>query len=479
MSRQHGRRSTNEPRRAGAIALLVVLVAVLIGLGTFRPHHGIGATPLVAADAVAAADATSSTFYCAGLREGLSSGVIVTNTTDVAASGTMSLLGQHGLFRKQQIVIPANSVLRFGVEVRTHHAWSTAMLQFTSGGIAVTEALAGESAWSTTPCTSTVQNHWYFADGVTTLRTGSTLVVANPSASTAAVVSTSFLTHAGVREPQPFQGVVVPPLTTVTLSLGRYVLHQPQFATEVSAISGRVVASIVELGLERSSVVTVVPGQVDLPTSSIIPYVVDETGQAQQFDLANFSESSSEIRLSVVLPSGSLPSKSMSLPPRSITSVPVSAFNGIPKGYPFSLTLTASDPGRVLAARLDLAHARGIEFRSVETARGLSTLSRQLFSAPVGLTNGRAILGPFGIQSLSDRQVTLTFSTIGAGSRRDNAYRSLVLGPHQFVAINGGIDTAGGTRGIVLESTGSVAMSSRAIPGGSAAEVGYVAVSLN
>ncbi|MEI6700419.1 MAG: DUF5719 family protein [Actinomycetota bacterium] len=479
MSRLHGRRSTHEPRRAGAIALFVVLVAFLVGLGAFRPDSGIGSTPPLAVDAVAASSASSSTFYCAGLREGLSSGIVVTNTTSAVVSGTMSLLGQHGLFRKQPIVVPPRTVLRFNVQVRTHHAWSTAMLQFNGGGVAVAEALAGERAWSTTPCASTVQDHWYFADGVTTLRTGSTLVLANPSVSTAAVVSTSFFTPDGVREPQAFQGVVVPPLSTVTLSLGRYVLHQAQFATEVSAISGRVVAAIVELGLVHSSVVTVVPGQVDLPGSSIIPYVVDEKGQVQQFALANFAEVSTEVRLSVVLPSGRLPSKVMSLPPRSLSSVPVSAFDGIPKGYPFSVSFSTKYPGRVLAARLDVAHSRGVEFRSVETARGLSTLRDRLFSAPVGLTNGRAILGPFGIQSLSDRQVTVTFSTIGAGTQQEHAYRSLVLGPHQFVSINGGIDTSGGTRGIVLESTGSVAMSSRAIPGGSAAEVGFVAVSLN
>jgi len=394
---------------------------------------------------------------------------------DQPVTGTLSVLGQHGVESVRPLRINPHTTYRIALPNRTYHAWSSAVLQWNGGGISVAEALVASRTWTTTPCRSTLSDQWFFGDGVTTLHTGTTLVVTNPTTSTA-VISARFLTPNGPLEPQALQGVVVPALTTVALPLSRAVVHQSLFATKVRANSGRVVASLVELGLSGSQVLTVVQGVTDCPVASMLAYNVTDSAQVQQFTVTNFAEVPTEVSLQVRLPSGPLPVKVIHLQGSSLGAVDPQVFRGIPHGYPFSISFTSTAKSGVLAIRLARAFPQAIEYRTVETASSLAPPAGHLLVIPTGLAGGASSVSAIGVQSLSKSTITVHFSSLGGAQLVADVRPPLTLAPRQYVSLSGPLPTAGGRNAIVVDADGEISVSTRAVPGGSPASPGYPAI---
>ncbi len=472
MSQAHARHRSFEAHRSRAIGLVVLCASALVAMVLLVPTRNLAKAAPVSADSIASVGAATSTFTCVGLRQGLQSAVIATSLNDVAVTGTLSVLGQHGVESVRPLRINPHTTYRIALPNRTYHAWSSAVLQWNGGGISVAQALVGVGTWTTTPCRSTLSDTWFFGDGVTTLHTGTTLVVANPTTSTA-VISARFLTPNGPLEPQALQGVVIPALTTVALPLSKSVVHQSLFSTKVTANSGRVVASLVELGLSASQVLTVVQGATSCPVSSILPYTVTNANEVQQFTVTNFSAAPTDVTLQVHLPSGVLPAKVIHLQGSSIGAVDPGVFRGIPQGYPFSISFTSKAKSGVLALRLSRAFPQAIEYRTVETAVALAPASAHLLVVPTGLAGGPSAVAAVGVQSLSTEPITVHFSSLGGAQLARDIRPPLTLAPHQFVALSGPLPTAGGRNALVVDASGPIVVSTRANPGGSPAGPGY------
>ena len=477
MTRTHARHRRAEAHRSRALGLVIVGAAALAAMTLIAPTRSVVSATPTPADAVAPVGAATSTFTCVGLRQGLQSAVIATSLNDQPVTGTLSVLGQHGVESVRPLRINPHTTYRIALPNRTYHAWSSAVLQWNGGGISVAEALVASGTWTTTPCRSTLSDEWFFGDGVTTLHTGTTLVVANPTPSTA-VISARFLTPNGPLEPQALQGVVIPALTTVALPLSKAVVHQSLFATKVTANSGRVVASLVELGLSASQVLTVVQGVTNTPVSSMLAYNVTDPAQVQQFTVTNFSDSPTKVTLSVRLPSGSLPSKVIHLQGSSIGAVDPGVFRGIPRGYPFSISFTSTSKFGVLAIRLARAFPQAIEYRTVETASTLAPAADHLLVIPTGLAGGTSSVSAIGVQSLSKTAITVHFSSLGGAQLLNDVRPPLTLAPRQYVSLSDPLPTAGGRNAIVIDADGPISVSTRAIPGGSPALPGYPAIAI-
>jgi hypothetical protein len=396
---------------------------------------------------------------------------------DVAVTGTLTVLGQHGVESVRPLLINPHTTYRIALPNKVFHAWSSAVLQWNGGGISVAQALVADGTWTTTPCRSTLSDSWYFGDGVTTLHTATTLLVANPTTSTA-VISARFLTPGGPLEPQALQGVVIPAQTTVALPLSKSVVHQSLFATKVTANSGRVVASLVELGLSASQVLTVVQGATSTPVASLLAYNVTNATEVQQYTVTNFAENPTSVTLQVRLPSGPLPATVIHLQGSSIGAVDPAMFRGIPRGYPFSISFTANRGSGVLAIRLDRAFPQAIEYRTVETATALSPSTSSAVVVPTGLAGSPSAVAAVGVQSLARTPITVHFTSVGGAQVVRDVRPPLTLAPRQFVALAGPLATAGGRNAIVINASGPVVVSSRAAPGGSPAGPGYPAVAV-
>ncbi len=475
MTRRHARHRSYEAHRSRAIGLVAVCAAAVGAMVLVAPTQTVVEPAPTPANRIAPVGASTSTFTCVGLRQGLSSAVIATSMNDIAVTGTLTVLGQHGVESVRPLRINPHTTYRIALPSRTYHAWSSAVLQWNGGGISVAQALVASGTWTTTPCRSTLSNNWFFGDGVTTLHTGTTLVVANPTTSTA-VVSARFLTPSGPLEPQALQGVVIPALTTVALPLAKSVVHQSLFATKVTANSGRVVASLVELGLSASQVLTVVQGVTSCPTSSVLPYLVTSTREVQQFTVTNFSATPTDVVLQVRLPSGPLTSKTIHLQGSSLGAIDPAIFRGIPQGYPFSIRFRSTTKTGVLAIRLDRAFPQSIEYRTVETAQTLSPRSSRYMVVPTGLSGGESAVAAVGVQSLSNTSITVHFGSVGGAQFVHDVRPPVVLAPHQYVALSGPLATAGGRNALVIEASGDFSVSTRANPGGSPAGPGYEGV---
>ena len=89
-------------------------------------------------------------------------------------------------------------------------------------------------------CANEPSEHWYFADGATTIDANETLLVYNPFPDDA-VVDLTFADDVGVRKPQKLQRLPVPPRSLVTVAIGDVVQRKEQVSVALSARSGRVV----------------------------------------------------------------------------------------------------------------------------------------------------------------------------------------------------------------------------------------------
>ncbi len=113
------------------------------------------------------------------------------------------------------------------------------------GGVGVSQVTSGPLGLTTAPCASATSSHWYFADASTAQGSTLTLSLFNPT-DTIAVVDVSFVSASGVTAPPAYQGIDVPGDSLVVENVGVHVQDDPAFATEVTTLSGAVVAAETE-----------------------------------------------------------------------------------------------------------------------------------------------------------------------------------------------------------------------------------------
>lgn len=125
-------------------------------------------------------------------------------------------------------------------------AFVGALVEFNEPDIAVEHRLTSPFGSGTAVCSATASTSWWFAAGSTTTGVDYLLYLMNPFA-TDAVVDVEFLTDDGSRSPQAFQSQLVPARSLVVLDVAAVATVRPQLSTEVTALSGRVIAERVQL----------------------------------------------------------------------------------------------------------------------------------------------------------------------------------------------------------------------------------------
>ena len=114
------------------------------------------------------------------------------------------------------------------------------------GGVAVSQSVQSPLGWSMAPCAPSTATDWYFAHGATSQGGGLVLSLFNPAA-TDAVVNVSLVSStAGYLAPAAYQGVDIAPGSLVTENIGDHAPDDDAIATEVSTLSGAVVATELE-----------------------------------------------------------------------------------------------------------------------------------------------------------------------------------------------------------------------------------------
>ncbi|MGH9111930.1 MAG: DUF5719 family protein [Acidimicrobiales bacterium] len=215
---------------------------------------GVRAASTVGMPAVAAADAPTSTWYCAagtGEQGGIADHTVaIFNPGDTRVAATVTVYG--GAIAPapspaaaaepvaREISVPAGDrvELRLGEVVA---APLVAALVEAGGAVAIEHRVAGPHGRDAAPCASAASPVWHFASGATTRDARDVVVLFNPFP-TEATVDVVFDTEDGAREPVRFQGFPVPARSVVGVDIGDDVTRKEHVSMTLRVRTGRVVA---------------------------------------------------------------------------------------------------------------------------------------------------------------------------------------------------------------------------------------------
>ena len=370
--------------RLGVVRVAVLCVILVVAVGAGVADHSLHRVPPAAAppqpiSSIAPAFVESSAWYCAGGTSATGSTAATTidlvNTTGHRVSGTMTAVGDTGTTKTVPVSVGAHdeSVQTPGTLAGGGHVATT--IDLDGGGVLVTESVAGPLGWSETQCSRSTASQWYFASGSTIDGNTLTLSLFNPTA-TDAVVDMTFVTPAGVVQPQPFEGIVVAPDTLVTESVDAFVQDDASVSSIVLAQTGAVVAAALETeaagGVRGLSVRLGVPAVFDAWS---LPNSFDNVGGSTSITV--FNPTGRTDRVAITVRPGADPKARFSdtVGPRSAWVFDASAQTRIPPGISYLATVSVrSGPGVVVD----------------RTVRAPSSLVGPQFGAATGLSVGPA-----------------------------------------------------------------------------------------
>ncbi|WP_420638517.1 DUF5719 family protein [Candidatus Poriferisocius sp.] len=236
----------------------VVAVAVVIGLAVADRGHGpadepTAAIPAAPASATLDPDAQGSVWFCT---EGTSMpgdfadhSVVVANPTGEAVTAEVSVFPATAMGsvtpeappHTLAVPVPARSQAEVRLADVVVSRFTAAMVEIDSGSAVVEQRVQGPTGIDVTPCAGRSSENWHFAAGSTRRDARLLFTVFNPFPGRA-VVSFTFSTDEGAREPQPLRGVLVPARSLVVVDATDLVPRYASVATTISSQAGRVVA---------------------------------------------------------------------------------------------------------------------------------------------------------------------------------------------------------------------------------------------
>jgi hypothetical protein len=254
-----------EWRRFSPLLLVAILVVVGLALdsrvddpppaGADRPEAE-GLLEPVAAPA----SALRSTWYCAGgtaTTDGAAAHkVVVLNASDTDRTGTVTVypgqvhpLTDDSIDLPEPVEVPLDVPAHSQTEVRLGEyitaPYASALVEVDGGEVSVEHEVIGPAGRDSSPCSSAASNVWHFADGTTVQGAQETLAIFNPFPDDA-VVDIAFATDDGRREPEDYDGLVIPSGEVVAADVTATVTVREHVSSTVTARTGRVIVDRIQ-----------------------------------------------------------------------------------------------------------------------------------------------------------------------------------------------------------------------------------------
>ncbi|GMU77651.1 MAG: hypothetical protein AMXMBFR46_04500 [Acidimicrobiia bacterium] len=331
--------------------MLVVLVALLAG-GVALERRAPDATPVSVENAAAAGpvvpseDAVSTAWYCAA--GSAASGGAATETVfvaNVSARDAEALVtvfpGEGETPRTRRIAVDAYARESVDVASIAPSASPGVLVEVLGAPAIVEHELRSGNDLAMGACAREPARTWYFAGGGTARGATQWLELFNPFGDDA-IVDISFLTEAGVQEPQALQGFVVERRTKVAIPVHDQVPRQERVATVVRTRTGRIVAEQQRAfdgtdghrGIALSLGVPAPGGRWTIPVAS------GATTPTGSIAIANFGLGPAEVEVSIALSGdGVLAPESVDVPSRSVVVFEPSA--RVPAGTAYAVVVRA------------------------------------------------------------------------------------------------------------------------------------------
>jgi len=354
--------------------LIVVLAAVLVGAGIAdRLVVRVTPAPVRAAGALSdvriapSTGTESSAWYCAGgtgAQGGAPATVIVTNTSTRPVTATLTTVlalatgaqptapwaGAHG----SALRVPAGGqvAVTAGAPGSTGNVASAVVVN--GGGVAVSEEVSSPLGWSMASCASSTAPDWYFAHGATAQGSGLALSLFNPGATDATVDVSLVSPTTGFVSPAAYQGVEVPPGSLVVENVGDHAPQNPAIATEVSTLSGSIVATELDsVGTPGSGGISLTLGSPVPATTWVFAQNTDVAGGTVTFHVLNPSPQPAEVSVRLGLPQGSAAEPlTLMVAGQSVSTLVGQDQTRIPANVPYAVTFSTKGTGIVVTRQV-------------------------------------------------------------------------------------------------------------------------------
>jgi hypothetical protein len=244
----------------------------------------------------------------------------------------------------------------------------SALVEAPEGGIVVEHRVRSQHGFDLKPCATSGASTWHFAHGETTVEARELLVLFNPFPGDA-IVDGRFSTEDGIRQPERFDGLVVPGRGTMAVDLGEDVTRRQQVAATITARAGRVVVDrILRIDGETDQGLTVQLGVPEpQPTWTFPDGLISKTVR-EEFAVYNPGEAVAEVEIEIVLDdpetNGIPESIDLSLPPGTHQVVDINADGRVPAGVAHSSIVRSANGVPIVAER--------VLFASGESRRGIA-----------------------------------------------------------------------------------------------------------
>lgn len=441
--------------------MLVVALAAIAAVCAVNAEIAITASPKPAAPLasaiVAASDAGSSAWYCAGAAaapSGDQAALLMTNPGPKAVAGTVSTVAQNSsAVTRVDFSVPPDQ--QFDLPVGD--GASTVLLR--GGGVGVSEVVNGALGWSVGPCASTTSTSWYFAQGSTASGDGLQVSLYNPTP-TPAVADVAFVSaSAGSIVPPAYQGIPVEPGTVVVENVSDHVPNDPALASEVSVLSGSLVAAeLDESGTVGSGGTSLVEGAVAPRPQWAFAQNADGAGGGNVYSIFNPGSRAASVTVSIALAQGQAAPLVVRVPPQSLSSVTAQDQTRIPAGTLFGLTFSTSSRRGIVVARQTSAPGTPLPATGVTPAEPAE--SRWLVPpVPSGLTPGT-----LAVIDLAGRPLRVRVLGFGPGSRSPH---ETTITPTGVLLVSSSPKAPVGWSPVEVEADGLVAVELGVAPTGS------------
>lgn len=318
-----------------------------------RATHATRATKATPATKAKATGSPSGATPPGSIPGGQPSGAVIAlaNAGPAPVGGTVSVIGEKGAAARVAVSVPAHggTLVDEGHLVGGPDLAATVVLD--GGGVAVAQRVAYGKALTVLPCASSTASSWYFASG-STLGSDRLLVSLYNPLPTNAIADLSFATDKGPAAPSDYQGVVVPGMSQVVLSVGQHVQQRSLVATTVEVRLGRLVADEVQVvpGSATSGVAEALgapaPGAVwDLPAGLVA------SGTLEKLDVYNPSARAAKVRVALDLSFGYAAPIDLSVAPGSVTELVANTRRRIPHNSLFGIVATSTNGVGVVVER--------------------------------------------------------------------------------------------------------------------------------
>jgi hypothetical protein len=458
--------------------VLVVVVAVIAGVAVAVATRG--SAPASAGSSggpsalVSAPDSESSAWYCTGMTTatgGAPGALVLTNTTSAPVNASIAAVSNAGALEHVTVSVPGDSAVSPSVPSLSSGSWQADTVTVAGGGVAVSQSVHGPAGWGVAPCQSSTAANWYFAGGTTADSDSLFVSLLNPTSSPV-VVDLSFITPTGSVHPINYQGVVLPPGQVVVENVASEVQNTPTVSTVVTARTGRVVASELQVFSGSSSGLSVVPGVAQPTLHWAIPQSAEKAGGSSEIDVFNPGSSPVAVRVHLRLASGPLAPLSADVEPGSTWVVATGKQTRIPAGAPYSVIVDASGGAGVVVNRTVQApgSAASPQAGLAPGVAGFSMTSPtgEWVVAPPG-TAAKPAVGGATRNSLALSNTSgapVTYRVFAVTTSRQRLLASGTLAPGLFSLVPAADLTAAGFDPIVVRADGSLGVSEDLTPSG-------------